>query len=65
MSGGVTSQALIIYLDDSKLGTVEALKTLSASGITSMQYYDAVRAATVLRDVGSTPIAGAIVIRTR
>ena len=65
ISGGVTSQAIIVYLDDTKLGSMEALRTLSASGIMSMQYYDAVRAATILRDIGSTPIAGAIVIRTR
>jgi hypothetical protein len=30
-----------------------------------MQYYDAVRAATVLREVGSEPISGAIVISTK
>ena len=63
--GSITSQQLVIYLDDTRLGSVDALRTLSASGITSMQYYDAVRAATVLRDIGSGAIAGAIVIHTR
>jgi hypothetical protein len=62
--GRATSQVLLVYLDGNRLGTAEALRTLSASGIKSMQYYDAVRAATVLREVGSDPITGAIVITT-
>ncbi len=63
--GQVTGQVLLVYLDGNRLGTAEALRTLSSSGITGMQYYDAVRAATVLRDVGSEAISGAIVITTR
>ncbi len=63
--GRVTTQVLLVYLDDNRLGGVEALRSLDASGIKSMQYYDAVRAATILREVGSEPIAGAIVVRTR
>jgi hypothetical protein len=62
--GSITSQAILVYLDGIKLGGVESLKTLTPSGITGMQYLDAVRAATVLRDVGSEPIGGAIVITT-
>jgi hypothetical protein len=62
--GRVSQQVLLVYLDGNRLGTAEALRTLSASGIKSMQYYDAVRAATVLREVGSEPISGAIVIST-
>ena len=62
--GRVSQQVLLVYLDGNKLGTMEALRTLSASGIKSMQYYDAIRAATVLREIGSEPISGAIVIST-
>jgi hypothetical protein len=62
--GRVTGQVLLVYLDGNRLGSAEALRTLSASGIKSMQYYDAVRAATVLREVGSEAISGAIVIST-
>ena len=62
--GQIRSQALLVYLDGNKLGTADALRTLSAAGIKSMQYYDATRAATVLREVGSDPISGAIVIST-
>jgi hypothetical protein len=63
--GRVTSQVLLVYLDGNRLGTVDAMRTLSASGIESMQYYDAVRAATILREAGSEPISGAIVISTQ
>ena len=62
--GRVAQQVLLVYLDGNRLGTMESLRTLSASGIKSMQYYDAVRAATVLREIGSEPISGAIVIST-
>lgn len=63
--GRISSQVLLVYLDGNRLGSVEALRSLTSSGIKTMQYYDAVRAATVLRDVGSEPISGAIVITTR
>ena len=62
--GRISGQVLLVYLDGNRLGTAESLRTLSASGIKSMQYYDAVRAATILREVGSEPISGAIVINT-
>jgi hypothetical protein len=60
----VRSQVTLVYLDGQKLGGLEALKTVSASGIQSMQFLDAVRAATVLTDIGSDPVAGAILILT-
>ena len=62
--GRIQGQSILVYLDGNRLGTIEALKTLSASGIKTMQYYDATRAATVLREIGSDPIAGAIVVST-
>ena len=62
--GRVSNQVLLVYLDGNRLGTADALRTLSSSGIKSMQYYDAVRAATVLREIGSEAISGAIVITT-
>ena len=63
--GRITGQVILVYLDNNRLGSIEAMRSLSTSGIKGMQYYDAVRAATVLREVGSEPIAGAIVISTR
>ena len=65
ISGGrVRNQVIVVYLDGARLGGADALRSISASGIKSMRYYDAVRAAAVLRDPGTEPIAGAIVLTT-
>lgn len=58
------SQVIAVYLDEVRLGDIQALRTVSTSGVESLRYYDATRAATVLRNPGSDPIAGAIVITT-
>jgi hypothetical protein len=63
--GAVASQVTLVYLDGQRVGGLETLKTLSATGITSMRYLDSTRAATILRDPGSEAIAGAIVISTK
>lgn len=64
IGGGVRSQVIAVYLDGHRLGDLESLRTLSADGIRSMQWLDAARAATVLNEVGSDAIAGAIIIKT-
>jgi hypothetical protein len=58
------SQVIAVYLDDARIGDIASLRTISTSGVQSLRYYDATRAATVLRSPGSDPIAGAIVIST-
>lgn len=65
IGGGVRTQEIVVYLDDSRLGGLDALRSLSTAGIRSMRFLDATRAATVLHNVGSEPIAGAIVISTK
>jgi hypothetical protein len=66
ISGGrLSPQVVVVYLDGNRLGGLESLRTLSATGIRSMQYLSATRAAVVLRDPGSDALAGAIVISTR
>lgn len=64
IGGGMRSQVIVVYLDGQRLGDLESLRALSADGIRSMQWLDAARAATVLTEVGSDPIAGAIIIKT-
>ena len=65
--GGGTSrnQVTLVYLDGNKLGGIETLRSLSASGIKSMEWLSASRASVVLSDIGSDPIAGAISLHTR
>ena len=60
----VRSQVIVVLVDGVKIGGREGLRSVSATGIKTMQYYDATRASTVLHDVGSEPVAGAIVITT-
>ena len=64
IGGGARTQIVVVYLDGHRLGDLESLRTLSVNGIHSMQWLDAARAATVLNEIGSDPIAGAIVIKT-
>ena len=65
IGGGARSQIIVVYLDGHRLGDLQSLNTLSVDGIRSMQWLDAARAATVLTEVGSDPIAGAIIIKTQ
>jgi hypothetical protein len=60
----VKGQVIVVVLDGTRMGGIEALKSIGTTGIKTLQYYDAIRAATVLRDPGSDPVAGAIVITT-
>lgn len=65
LSGGVRSQVVLVYIDGTKYGELTTLRSLSVSGLKSIQWLDAVRAGTLLPSIGSEPIAGAIVITTR
>jgi hypothetical protein len=65
VGAGIRSQAIAVYLDGHRLGDLQALNSLGVSGIESMEWLDAVRAATVLSEIGSDPISGAILIRSR
>jgi hypothetical protein len=66
VAGGVVrSQGILVYLNRQRLEDLNALKTISTGGIESAEWIDAARVQTVLSDVPSGAIAGAIVIRTR
>lgn len=65
LGGGATTSVVAVYLDGFRVGVRENLRSISSNGILSMRWYDAARAATILHEVGSEPIAGAIVITTK
>lgn len=65
MGGRASGPVILVYLDGNRVGTVEALRSINASGIQTMQFLSATRAAVVLTDIGSDAIAGAISIKTR
>ena len=64
IGAGGRNQIILVYLDGHRLGDLSSLRSLSVSGIISMQWLDAVRATAVLPEIGSDPIGGAIVIKT-
>ncbi|MFL5499614.1 MAG: hypothetical protein ACJ79Q_00100 [Gemmatimonadaceae bacterium] len=63
-SGG-SGGTLVVYLDNTRMGGPEALRDISASAITSLQYMDAATATAKLPGIGSTVISGAIVATSR
>ena len=65
LGGGATTSVVAVYLDGFRIGVRENLRSISSAGIVSMRWYDGARAATILHEVGSEPIAGAIVITTK
>ena len=64
IGGGARTQVVAVYVDGHRFGDISTLRSISSSTIRSAQWLDAARAATVLNEVGSDPIAGAIVIKT-
>jgi hypothetical protein len=64
MSAGVRNQVIAVYVDGVRLGDLAVLRSVNAAGLESMEYLDAIKAATVLRDPANQSVAGAIVIKT-
>ena len=65
MVGGSQSQSTLVYLDGVKMGGLEALRTINARGLTSIEWIPGNKAAMVLSDVGSAAIVGAIALKSR
>jgi hypothetical protein len=65
IGGGASSQVIAIYLDGHRYGDPSMLRTLGTMGLKSLRWLDASSAAATLTDIGSDPIAGAIVITSR
>jgi hypothetical protein len=65
IGGGARTQVIAVYVDGHRYGDISTLTSISATSIHSAQWLDAARAATVLNEMGSDPIAGAIIIKTR
>ncbi|HEY3133747.1 MAG TPA: hypothetical protein VGJ47_03885 [Gemmatimonadaceae bacterium] len=66
--GGVQTDSgsgLVAYLDNTRLGGLDALRDITPDGIGSIQYMDAATATASLPGVGSSSVSGAIVVHTR
>ncbi len=62
---GASGSGLVVYLDNTRMGGIDALRQLNTSAIESLQFMDAAVATATLPGLGSSVIAGAIVARTR
>ena len=62
--GRISGQVTLVYLDGNRVGYTDALRTISAAGISTMEWLDAARAETILRGIGTEPVAGVIVLKT-
>jgi hypothetical protein len=65
IGGGASNQVIAIYVDGHRYGDESTLRSLGTIGIKSLRWLDASTAAATLTDIGSDPIAGAIVITSR
>ncbi len=61
----VSGSGLVVYLDNTRMGGIEALRQLNTSAIESLRFMDAAIATATLPGLGSSVIAGAIVARSR
>jgi hypothetical protein len=64
-ANGSNNQVIVVYLDGHRFVDVATLRTLSTSGLKSLRWLDAASAQATLTDIGTDPIAGAIVISSR
>lgn len=62
---GTAGSGLVVYLDNARMGGIDALRQLNTSAIGSLQFMDAAVATATLPGLGSSVISGAIVARTR
>lgn len=60
-----SNQVTLVYLDGSKIGEIESLKSISNTGIRSMEWISSTRAPIVFTDIGSDPVNGVISIKTK
>lgn len=60
-----TGAGLLVYMNNARLGGVEALRQLDGSAIESLEFLDAAKATATLPGIGSTAVSGAIVVRMR
>ena len=66
--GGVQTDSgsgLLAYLDNTRLGGVNALRDITAAGLGSIEYMDAAKATARLSGIGSSAVSGAIVVHSR
>jgi len=64
-SNSAIGAGLLVYIDNSRMGGVEALRQIRPNSIESLTFMDAATATAKLPGVGMSVISGAIVARSR
>ena len=64
-STGVRQPLVLVYLDGVRLGGIDQLRSLSAASVMSIEFVDANRVATVVRDAGMATPDAAILVSTK
>lgn len=59
------STGILVFMNNTRMGGIDALRQISVRGIGSIRYLDAAQAVAELPGIGSGPIEGAIVISSR
>lgn len=62
-SSSTTGSGIVVYLNNARMGGVDALRQLSANSIESLRFLDAAMATATLPGIGSSVVSGAIVVR--
>jgi hypothetical protein len=62
---GTGGSGLVVYLENARMGGVEALRQLQTGAIESLRFLDAASATARLPGLGSSVISGAIVVQSR
>ncbi|MFL5499183.1 MAG: hypothetical protein ACJ8AA_11585 [Gemmatimonadaceae bacterium] len=64
-SNSAIGAGLVVYVDNSRMGGVEALRQLTPNSIESLRFMDAATATAKLPGIGTSVVSGAIVARSR
>jgi hypothetical protein len=65
IGGGISGQVTLVYLDGSRMGGLDALRSITSSGILSMEWVSSTRAPIIFTDIGSEAVNGVISIKTK
>jgi hypothetical protein len=64
-STSMRTPLVLVYVDGVRMGGLDQLRSLSAASITSIEYADATRVASVVRDLGAVAPDAAILVSTK
>jgi hypothetical protein len=64
-STAMRTPVVLVYLDGVRMGGIDQLRSLTAASVMSIEYADATRVASVVRDMGNVAPDAAIMVSTK